>query len=532
MLTRERWAGILAWSYWPWHVLLLGAYPALFLFSSNLEDEVTLEPLWGPLLACLGIAGGLLVGFFALRRDWARAGLMASTVLLVFFTFGHAWNLISPFLDQRWLLAAIWVVWGVALLQLAWRGGAWVRPATRALNAIVLLLVLINVVTIGGYMAATHTFASMTGEVPDVHVGEAGKPDVYYIVLDRYAGETTLSRFFDYDNRPFLEELEERGFSVAHDSWANYFKTSLSVFATMTMSHINPDLYDDAVPNTFAQIHKAFQARMAVPATFKSLGYEYVHIANWWEPTSRNADADVIYRFTQETEFSTALYDTTLLSALSPEVSAGGSGEDGDGTAANDSEELKGLELQRAHVLLGFDSLEEATHRSGPTFTFAHLTVPHPPYAFNEDGTEPTPEQQAQRTDNEGYIEQLKYANRRTLEAIDQIIANTPPGDPEPIIILQADEGPFPPRFREQGADFQWLEATDDEILWKFNVLTAYRLPGVDAEAEGFSDRISPVNAFRIVFNAYFDAGLELLPDVTYLSPDHDHMWSFVEYPR
>jgi hypothetical protein len=355
---------------------------------------------------------------------------------------------------------------------------------------------------------------------------------VYYIVLDRYAGETTLSRFFDYDNRPFLEELEERGFSVAHDSWANYFKTSLSVFATMTMSHINPDLYDDAVPNTFAQIHKAFQARMAVPATFKSLGYEYVHIANWWEPTSRNADADVIYRFTQETEFSTALYDTTLLSALSPEVSAGGSGEDGDGTAANDSEELKGLELQRAHVLLGFDSLEEATHRGGPTFTFAHLTVPHPPYAFNEDGTEPTPEQQAQRTDNEGYIEQLKYANRRTLEAIDQIIANTPPGDPEPIIILQADEGPFPPRFREQGADFQWLEATDDEILWKFNVLTAYRLPGVDAEAEGFSDRISPVNAFRIVFNAYFDAGLELLPDVTYLSPDHDHMWSFVEYPR
>ena len=46
------------------------------------------------------------------------------------------------------------------------------------------------------------------------------------------------------------------------------------------------------------------------------------------------------------------------------------------------------------------------------------------------------------------------------------------------------------------------------------------------------TDRTSPVNAFRILFNAYFDAGLELLPDVTYLSPDHDHMYDLVEYPR
>jgi hypothetical protein len=40
------------------------------------------------------------------------------------------------------------------------------------------------------------------------------------------------------------------------------------------------------------------------------------------------------------------------------------------------------------------------------------------------------------------------------------------------------------------------------------------------------------VNAFRILFNAYFGADLELLPDVTYLSPDTDHMYDFVEYER
>ena len=521
MVTREPTTGARGWSYWPWHALLLGAYPVLFIYSQNLVDQVTLDPLWGPLVVCVGFAAALLVGFFALRRDWGRAGLMASTVLLVFFTFGHAWNLVSPYLDERWLLVGLWLVWGVALFQLAWRGGSWVGTATRVLNLVVLVLVAFNVVTIGGYMAATHVFATSTGDVPEVHVGEAGRPDVYYIILDRYAGETTLSRFFGYDNTPFLEALEDRGFAVAHDSWANYFKTSLSVFATLTMSHIDADRYDDTRPHSFGPIHAAFQARMAVPATFKELGYEYVHIANWWEPTARNADADIIYRFTQESELSTILFGTTLLSALSPEVSA----DPGE-------EEIQGLDLQRAHVLLGFDSIVKATERDGPTFTVAHLTVPHPPYAFNEDGTKPTDQQRNARSDNEEYVEQLKYANRRTLEVIDAIIASREPGEPDPIIVLQSDEGPFPPRFREQGADFQWLEATDDEILWKFNVLTAYRLPGVDAEAEGFYDRISPVNAFRIVFNAYFGTELELLPDKTYLSPDHDHMWDLVEYPR
>jgi hypothetical protein len=57
-------------------------------------------------------------------------------------------------------------------------------------------------------------------------------------------------------------------------------------------------------------------------------------------------------------------------------------------------------------------------------------------------------------------------------------------------------------------------------------------MPGVDPREYGFTDRTSPVNAFRILFSAYFGAGLEPLPDVTYLSPDTDHMFDFVEYDR
>ncbi|HEX2142407.1 MAG TPA: hypothetical protein VHK28_09090, partial [Candidatus Limnocylindria bacterium] len=102
----------------------------------------------------------------------------------------------------------------------------------------------------------------------------------------------------------------------------------------------------------------------------------------------------------------------------------------------------------------------------------------------------------------------------------------------EPVIVLQSDEGPWPPRFSADQTDFQWLEATDAEIDWKYSILNALRLPGVDAREAGFDNSISPVNEFRVVFNALFGSNLPLLPDRYYLSPDYDHMWSLVEYER
>jgi hypothetical protein len=520
MVTREARDGATPWWYWPWHALLLGAYPALFLFAQNIADQVTMEPLWVPLFVSIGVAAAAVVLAYLLVRDWLRAGLIASAVLVAIFAFGHVWNVISPILTERWLFAGFWLVAAAALVLIAWHGGAWVRPLSGILNLALLGLVLFNVVTIGTQVVTARALAPMSGEVPNVSVGAAGQPDIYYIVLDRYAGEKTLSRYFDYDNGPFLDALEDRGFVVAHDSWANYFKTSLSMFSTLTMEHIDGDAWDDANPDTFGPIHRAFQSRMAVPAAFKELGYEYVHIGNWWEPTSRNADADVIYRFTQDTEFGTSLVSTTLLSLFEPE------------TTDDPAQEMHGVPLQRAHVLYGLDALRSASERSGPTFTLAHFTIPHPPYAFNPDGSEPTEAQRNSRTENQKYVAQLEYANNQMLAFIDSV-SDVEPGEPDPIIILQTDEGPFPPRFARPNMDnFPWLEATDDEIQWKFAVLTAYRMPGVDMAAQGFTDRTSPVNAFRILFNAYFGAGLELLPDVTYLSPDTDHMFEFVEYDR
>jgi hypothetical protein len=503
---------------------LIGAYPVLFLFAENAVQQVTLEPLWMPLAASLAGGVAVLLLCFVFRRNWAQAGLMASALGALFFSYGHVWNVAGDLLQQRWLLTALWIAAAVVLVALAWRGGRWVLSATQVLNLAFAGLVLFNVFRIGQYVVSTRLLTETTGVVPTLTVGDAGRPDIYYIVLDRYAGEETLRDVYQYDNRPFLRELEERGFAIAHDSWANYFKTAPSVVSTFSMDYLNREAYAHTTPQTFGPIHAALQHRLAAPAALKSIGYEYVLVANWWEPSSKNADADVIDRYTQFSQFSTILAATSMLLVLSPEASAT--------SPDSDPEAISYPELARRHILHGFAAIERAAERGGPTFVFAHLTIPHSPYVFNPDGSMPTAAQQQARSDGEEYVAQLEYANRRSLEVIDTILAGVEPGEPDPIIILAADEGPWPPGFRADQEDFQWLEASDEDIAWKFGILNAYRMPGVDLEALGFSDRISPVNAFRILFNAYFGTQFDPLPDVTYLSPDYDHMYDFVEYPR
>jgi hypothetical protein len=522
MLTRLAPRG-LDWSSVPLHSIALAAYPVLFLFAENAEQQVTLAPLWAPLVITLGGATALLLVSVLVTRDVGRGGLLASLLLALFFSFGHVFNLVASYVgDSRWILAGIWATAALLFGILVWRGGRWVPPLNRWLNVAAILLVAFNAFRVANYASESAAAAQALPESSGVAVHEpAEKPDIYYIMLDRYANADTLQDTYRFDNEPFLRELEARGFSIARHAWANYFKTALSLYSSMSMELIDPAALkvDMSAPATFTELHAALRDHLPVPSTLKSLGYDYVQLGSWWEPSATNIDADVSLRFQESAGFAGALWSTTALSLIWPPAETG---------KEADTETLERWDMARSTTLYAFERIEESADRAGPTFVFAHLLVPHPPYVFEPDGSVPSREVVARRSERTNYVRQLRWTNGRVLRAIDALMARGP-GEPDPIIILQADEGPWP-RTRSQ-KNFQWLEASPEEIQQKFGILNAVRLPGVDPSAFGFNDRTSPVNEFRIVFNAYFDAGLPLLPDVTYLSPDYDNMYDFVEYP-
>ncbi|MDH4209516.1 MAG: hypothetical protein OEV76_11625, partial [Anaerolineae bacterium] len=99
--------------------------------------------------------------------------------------------------------------------------------------------------------------------------------------------------------------------------------------------------------------------------------------------------------------------------------------------------------------------------------------------------------------------------------------------DVAPIIILQADEGPYPERLLEENRGFNWDTATGAELRHKMGILNAYYLPGVDGSA--LYPTVTPVNSFRQVFNLYFGTSLELLPDINYAYEDFNYPYRFLD---
>jgi hypothetical protein len=521
-VTRSR--ARVQWTAIPIHTAALAAFAVLFLFAENIADQLVLDPLWMPLAVSVIGAVVALVIATAVTRDLVRGGLLASLLVVLFFSFGHVWISLSELLPSRWLLVAAYAVAAVAGAALIWRGGRWTGNLSQFLNAAAVALVLLNAFRIFGFTVGSQLAAEEGTAASAVASADAsrGRPDVYFIVFDRYANSETLDRIYGFDNGPFLRSLEDRGFTVADDSWSSYFRTAPSLLSTLSMEYLDGEVFreEDTDPPTMAPINRRLQARLPVPATFKSLGYEYVHIGSWWNPTSRNEDADVSMTYESHSEFSTALMNTTALSLLQPPEQTD-----------QEPETLDRSDLVRRHTLFELDRIEEAFRRPGPTFVFAHVLVPHPPYVFREDGSMTTADERRLVPEEELYEDQLRYTNERILSLVDRAL-DVPAAD-EPVIILQADEGPYPTRFADDPDEFDWLEdATPEEIFQKYGILNAMHLPGVDPEAAGVHDRMSPVNTFRIVFNAYFDADLPLLPDRVYLTPNFARMYDFTEYER
>ncbi len=174
----------------------------------------------------------------------------------------------------------------------------------------------------------------------------------------------------------------------------------------------------------------------------------------------------------------------------------------------------------RERLLYLLDHLPEIARDRAPTFTFAHLLAPHPPFVFGTKG-EPVgpryvPFELANRDKArgrfmhperfiEGYRNQSVFITRRIEETIDRILATSP--EP-PIIILQSDHG------SELNLDPEDVRNTD--LKERMSILSAYYFPG--KKYQGLYDSISPVNSFRVVLNTFFGARIQLLADRSYYS--------------
>jgi len=233
----------------------------------------------------------------------------------------------------------------------------------------------------------------------------------------------------------------------------------------------------------------------------KGLGYRYVHLDT--DEVTFPAGNPHISPFATPDSFPSLWLRQTLLRLVGGRLGFSD-------TAAD--------ERFRKTIRSGFSKLEAVPRDGGPKFVVFHTLVPHDPYIFGAQGQSVTfpdrsDEALGSKLGMSYYLKQLQFLNRKLLEAVDAILAQS---KTPPVIVIQSDEG-------FQASPDTFGEAEMQQV--RIKGLIALHLPGVAGAR--IPQPPNTVNTLRLVFNRYFGTAYPLLRSASY--PELDLPYQFKE---
>lgn len=548
---------------------LIAIYPLIALLAVNV-DQVESAEVIRPLMVILLLTLILLLSFMLIFRNWHKAGLETSLLLVLFFSYGHVYNLLSNQLvagveigRHRFLI----LITGIALLgggYLIWSKISTPEKITPVLNFIAIVLLIFPLYTITSfYLEDTGEISPVSAAPPassQLSPNTGGYPDIYYLIFDSYGRQDILQTNYKLDNSQFLSDLTEIGFYVADQSRSNYSQTTLSLSSSLNMDYVQTFMESVDEDNLNTEPLRAAIKDSRVREMLASMDYSMVAFDSTTRMTQID-DAD-IYLTANLGEKPESIEETLIkVGTITPfemlflESSAGVILTDiasqcitlQDQAAEADTPpdgappmscRLAGWIIPhvdypysnlRNNILYTFEKLPDLGDESKPRFVFAHLIAPHFPFVFGPNGEfsrqtnafslgEEGGFVGSRQTYIDGYTDEIIYVNQKLLETLKQLIANS---DPAPIIIIQADHG----------AHGNMIPG-DDELLpipfykERFAILNAYFLPNCDTS--NLYPGITPVNSFRLVFDSCFGQDFDLLADRSYFS-SYSSPYKFVD---
>jgi sulfatase-like protein len=329
--------------------------------------------------------------------------------------------------------------------------------------------------------------------------------DVYVIVLDGHANARALEEVFGFDNSRFEDSLRALGFRVPRDMRSNYVQTYLSVSSLLNFSQLTR-LTEDLGATSTSHALPTYLVKYNRAARFlKSRGYRYVLFPSaWWAATATSPLADVefdphtafdlAYEL-RRTELRLALLRSSLLRfALLPD--------------------LPQAPLTQ-QFLRTFEGLRTVPSIPAPTFTFAHLLLPHIPYildagcrplkqVISDDMEADTPAQRA------AYIAQVRCTDRLVLDLVTALLRESPR---PPVILIVGDHGP---RFADIGFYGHPERVSTTFVRERFGAFGAFYLP--DGGERAFHEPVTLVNVLGNVVRYYFGATVPPSGDDMYVS--------------
>ena len=472
-----------------WAISLLSPlFYSLYAYRSMLPWDPS--PVSGLLVFLCLTPFSMLCALFMGRvvKQKEKGALASALLLLLLLLFGPIRDALAHLPGLSTLLFRYILLLpfsGLLLLSIVWFMRKWQSDGTKALRfSSIYLLVLIAFQIIGIAWAFVHKPVQETKVRAPISLPEkiAAKPDVYFIVFDARTSSDALAKYWQFSDTALVNTMEQYGFNALNGATSNYKHTTLSILSTLNMCYA-----DEVIPmeNDEASDEVRGLRAATIPAWFTKMGYQFINLSPFAVCHERafynlgNAFSMTVGGYCFYQSFPGRIVSETLLNSW---ISKFG--------PFQYWAKLPEQNLRIVDTLL--ESMQEK--QTQPRFVYAHVFMPHAPYAFRHDGRKLGLQEYMsfKKDDKELYLEQLRFANLLMEKLIKQSAKLNA------IVILQGDHG-----FRHLHGPMQQDES--------FMILNAVKpSPG---KQYSFPPALTPVNSFRYILNQEFGAKLPLIKD-------------------
>jgi hypothetical protein len=340
----------------------------------------------------------------------------------------------------------------------------------------------------------TPAVSALVAGAPAVVRMPPGPPDIYYIVLDGLGRPDVLRQQYGEDVTPFLDRLRELGWVFPEKSRTNYSQTYPSLASALSGTYLDPVAAVMGDSRDRRALYDVMQHSGPIRA-LKRHGYRFRLFGSRTSVTRTHALADACdCRPAGLNEFENGLLTITPFRALPLYGPTYGS--------------------HYRTVVSAFDRIAAMATDGGPQLVLAHVILPHPPFVVDEnggpivlggplvygDGDHFAGTRESYR---DGYTQQLRYTMRQLVAFAERVDARRRAA----IIVVHGDHGP--------GASYSHRSLAETDVTERFPIFMGLRLGRPDAQVPA---DLSPVNVFRVIFNARFGGDFELLPHRSYYS--------------
>jgi hypothetical protein len=410
-----------------------------------------------------------------------KAGIVAGLVV--------AANIISGtvgFLATLFPIAMGFLVLGFAAAL--YRRNIVLRRVSPWLNAFSLVFLAVVILAATPQMIGGHRQAEADSTAPLVQWEKVSyKPDIYYIIPDGYTNREGMAVAYGIDNSQAYRDLEALGYRAMPESQSNYPLTMLTLGSALNFDYT-------LLPGQSEHIRN-LKVRLNNPQVIQELqrgGYHYVHAGGNWLLHGQQADTQL---FAQPGFSMTSFHHTLMAETIVPLLIGLIGGEYGYYHVLHENN-LKVVDNIARAVQLETDQ---------PKLVVAHLLLPHDPFYLDANcDFDPL----------STYGQQALCVNRLLRDVVGQI-------PPEAVVIIQGDHGAWAAHLSYEtptarGAATPFMLTDEQIVRTRLGNFAAYR------HLEAYPG-MTPVNTWRVLFNQYFGADLELLPDRHYLIPGYNN---------